>query len=250
MESHILQWKEILESFEFFDQTRKYIRRPRVAEVCCGHGLIGVLYAMLEESVDEVLLTDARIPPSQAKVISAASALAPWIDGKLTVADKEITETHALVNPDTSIVSSHGCGALTDQAIDLGISTRGSVAVMPCCCHPRSPDAPEVLYRELGIKDGVDVYRTYKLHAAGRRVLWRYIPEAITPMNRILIGAARCPPLQLSPNNSKRCVLKTPDRWVCHIFHVCVDISISRFPGRHIFLTERFYRCPHNLGDR
>jgi len=189
VESHILQWKEILESFEFFEQTRKYIRRPRIAEVCCGHGLIGVLYAMLEEEVDEVLLTDVQIPPSQARVISAASALAPWIDRKLTVADKEITETHALVNPDTSIVSSHGCGALTDQAIDLGISTRGSVAVMPCCCHPRSPDAPEVLYRELGIKDGVDVYRTYKLHAAGRRVLWRYIPEAITPMNRILIGA-------------------------------------------------------------
>ena len=33
-----------------------------------------------------------------------------------------------------------------------------------------------------------DTDRTYRLHAAGYTVRWRYIPEAITPMNRVLIA--------------------------------------------------------------
>ena len=64
----------------------------------------------------------------------------------------------------------------------------GPVAVMPCCCHPRSPDAPAVLYRELGVKDGVDIHRTYRLNDAGYAVQWKYIAEDITPMNRIIVG--------------------------------------------------------------
>ena len=87
------------------------------------------------------------------------------------------------------MLSSHGCGALTDQTLDLAIAMKGHVAVMPCCCHPKRPEAPEVMYRELGVKDGVDVDRTYRLNSAGYRVLWRYIPEDITPMNRIILGS-------------------------------------------------------------
>ena len=189
VERHILQWKEILEAFEFFDQTRKYLGRRSIVDACCGHGLIGTLYAMLVEEVEDVTLADAEIPKSQSRMLEVANDLAPWTLEKITVQKRPIETLGEGSEKGAAVVSSHGCGALTDQAIDLGLSTGGPIAVMPCCCHPRHPDAPDVIFRELGIKDGVDVDRTYRMNAAGYRVLWRYIPEDIAPMNRILIGA-------------------------------------------------------------
>jgi hypothetical protein len=189
--NHVIQWKEILEAFEFFELTRKYVRRPSMADVCCGHGLIGVLFAMLEKEAEDVLLANTGIPKSTARLTEVAEELAPWTRAKLRVRELAVTDVDEEVAEGTSVLSSHGCGALTDQAIDLAIGTGGPVAVMPCCCHPRSPEAPDVLYRELGIKDGVDVHRTYRLNDAGYEVFWRYIPEDITPMNRIIIGKTR-----------------------------------------------------------
>ena len=43
----------------------------------------------------------------------------------------------------------------------------------------------------LGADVAYDVDRTYKMEAMGLRVRWRDIPDAITPMNRVLIGVPR-----------------------------------------------------------
>jgi hypothetical protein len=191
IDGHAIRWKEILESFEFFYQTRKYLRRSSMADVCCGHGLIGILFALLEEKVEKVLLADIEIPPKLPSILDIAIRLGPWVKEKITISKAEIEALHSQVSPGTAIVSAHGCGSLTDQALDLAISVGGPVAAMPCCCHPRSPDAPAILYRELGVKDGVDVHRTYRLNDAGYEVLWKYIPEEITPMNRIILGTKK-----------------------------------------------------------
>lgn len=153
---HVIKWKEILESFEFFEQTRKYLRRPSLADVCCGHGLIGILYALLEEKVEKVQLADTTIPPNFAPVLDLATRLGPWVKEKVEVLEVGIEAMQSKIPSTTAVISAHGCGSLTDQALDLAMGVDGPVAVMPCCCHPRSPDAPEVLYRELGVKDGVE----------------------------------------------------------------------------------------------
>ena len=188
VKGHAIKWKEILESFEFFYQTRKYLRRPSLADVCCGHGLIGILFALLEEKVEKVRLADTSIPPSLASVLDTAICLGPWVKEKVEVSEADIAAIQAQVPSGTAVLAAHGCGSLTDQTLDLAMAVDGPVAVMPCCCHPRSPDAPKVLYRELGVKDGVDVHRTYRLNEAGYEVLWKYIPEEVTPMNRIIVG--------------------------------------------------------------
>ena len=185
---HVLKWKEILESFEFFEQTWKYLRRSTLADVCCGHGLVGILYALLVERVESVVLADSEIPPNLEPTLEIACSLGPWVKQKVQVCNHEVAGVASRVPPETAVVSAHGCGGLTDQALELAMKLGGPVAVMPCCCHPRSPTAPAVLYSELGVKDGVDVHRTYRLHDAGYKVLWRYIPEDVTPMNRIIVG--------------------------------------------------------------
>ena len=39
--------KEIFESFEFFQRVRKRVRARCVSDLCCGHGLTGILFALL-----------------------------------------------------------------------------------------------------------------------------------------------------------------------------------------------------------
>ena len=65
--------KEFCESFEFYSRTRKLIRRSagvdlalkanppvNVADLACGHGLTGILYAMFEKDVECVWLVDVK----------------------------------------------------------------------------------------------------------------------------------------------------------------------------------------------
>ena len=133
-------------------------------------------------------LIDETLPPSTERVLEVACELAPWVRDKMTLVEARIAEGGVELPRETGVVAVHACGALTDDAIDLAIDLGGPVAVMPCCCHPKSPDAPQVLYQELGVRDGVDTHRTYRLHQAGYNVKWRYVAEDITPMNRVIIG--------------------------------------------------------------
>jgi len=82
----------------------------------------------------------------------------------------------------------HACGKLTDQCLDIATELNSRVAVMPCCYGTHHMRGPEVLERMLGGHLAVDVDRTYRMEARGYRVDWQCIPEAITPMNRILVA--------------------------------------------------------------
>ncbi|MFC1526102.1 methyltransferase [Candidatus Latescibacterota bacterium] len=188
---HVIRWKEILESFEFFSETRKVVRSASMADVCCGHGLTGILFALLEKSVEQVRLIDESLPASTVRVLETAIQLGPWVKEKVSTTESGLTRLESSLPDGTAVLAVHGCGSLTDQALDLAMEVAGPVAVMPCCCHPRLPGAPPVLFRELGVKDGVDVHRTYRLSDAGYHVRWRYVPEDITPMNRIILATRR-----------------------------------------------------------
>ena len=64
--------KEIVEAFEFFAVARKYIRTSVVADVCSGHGLLGVLFLMMQPEVEQVVLCDRRKPDGFQRVLGAA----------------------------------------------------------------------------------------------------------------------------------------------------------------------------------
>ena len=60
--ARLLPIKEVMESFEFFARVRKQARASCVADLCCGHGLIGVLFAMFEKRVEPVSYTHLTLP--------------------------------------------------------------------------------------------------------------------------------------------------------------------------------------------
>jgi hypothetical protein len=69
--------KEVVESFEVFQRLRKPIRSKHVMDLCCGHGLVGMLMVIFEPDVESVTLCDRRIPESSHRCLAAIESVAP-----------------------------------------------------------------------------------------------------------------------------------------------------------------------------
>ena len=176
--------KEFCEAFEFFTRVRRSMRltvteapTPGVAatrtptrcivDLCCGHGLTGILFAMFERSVEQVLLVDAREPAAHRAILDAACEVAPHVREKVTFcactldqfleaqassleagAESEAPgegDGHGSAHREqlpplllsTGLLAVHACGDATDRCIDIALRLRGNIALMPCCYRPR-----------------------------------------------------------------------------------------------------------------
>ena len=186
----VIPIKEVLECFEFVARIRKDLRSEYMVDLCCGHGLVGMLFALFEPKVTSVTLIDIKEPPSLRKLLSCLLPIAPWIEAKITFQRSRL-DNLADIPEGASIVSAHACGLLTDQCIEMAVERKGNVAVLPCCYPKRSCNAPKALQLEFGHERAFDIDRTYGLENAGYHVRWSTIPAVITPMNRILMGMRR-----------------------------------------------------------
>ena len=184
----VLSIKEIIETFEFFARVRKTIKAACVADLCCGHGLLGLLFAIFERKVNRVILLDKFEPDNRAKLIAATSAVAPWIVDKVESQQTKIESAQTLLPQGCSIISAHACGVLSDRCIDIAIEKESQLAILPCCYPKSACDAPLAIRTAFGLSAAYDIDRTYRLEAAGYLVRWMEIPKLITPMNRILVA--------------------------------------------------------------
>ncbi len=187
-EARILPFKELFESFEFFERVRRRLRAPHVADLCAGHGLTGLLFAVFEPGVERVTCLDKRPPASVETVLNAVCGVAPWARDKVQYVRLGVRGAHRILPHGASVVAIHACGARTDRSLETAMALDGAVAVMPCCYHHTARRAPRALKKALGAAVATDVARTYRLEGAGYDVDWAAIPEVITPMNRILVG--------------------------------------------------------------
>jgi len=180
--------KELFESFEFFARVRKLVRAPRMADLCAGHGLTGILFALFERSVESVVAIDRTRPPSYDRVLRAAIRVGPWVEEKLDYREGKLSRETEHLEAGTSILGVHACGLRTDQCLTAALALRSKVAVMPCCYPEAHCSAPPTLVQHLGLAQAFDVDRTYRLERAGYEVRWDAIPDEITPMSRVLVG--------------------------------------------------------------
>ncbi len=186
LEAKVLPFKEVLESFEFFERARRRVRRPFVADLCCGHGLVGLLYAVFHRDVEEVLLVDRVRPTSAEACLEALAPRAPWLRSKVRFAVARLEELS--LPPQAAVLGVHACGQATDRVIDHALETRGPVALLPCCHAKACQPGPPALGRALGVSMATDIHRTYRLEAAGYQTHWATVPKAITPKNRVILG--------------------------------------------------------------
>ena len=186
-EHRAMPFKEVLESFEFFWRVRRRLHATQVADLMCGHGLTGILFAVYDERVEEVILLDRKRPPSFDAIMDAVAEVAPWAPPKVRFVQDTLKHGGAHVPRGALVVGVHACGGCTDGCLDAAVAGGGPVAVMPCC-YRDTPPAPPAVTRALGAELAWDVHRTYRLEAAGYRVRWTVIPPGVTVMNRVLLA--------------------------------------------------------------
>ncbi len=178
--------KELLESFEFLARVRRRLRGPHVVDLCCGHGLTGLLFGLLERRVERVTLLDRRRPDSFSAVLTALCEIGPWLAPKVRYVEADLASL-TLERTD-SLLAVHACGPRTDHCLTAAIAVGAPIAVMPCCYTRTARDAPTAIRVALGRAMTTDIHRTYRLERAGYQVDWSEIPVEITPMNRVIVA--------------------------------------------------------------
>ena len=179
-----LPFKELLEAFEFFEHVRRRVRAPTVVDLCCGHGLAGMLYGVFHRDVEQVLLIDRTRPGSVDVTLEALSTVAPWLGPKVRFDTGDLSDVP--LPRGAALLGVHACGSATDGIIDRAIASGGPVGLLPCCHPTAGVPGPPTLSHNLGHGLATDIHRTYRLEAAGYHTRWSTIPDGITPMNRVI----------------------------------------------------------------
>jgi hypothetical protein len=178
--------KELYEAWEVARRTRRLFRGGRVVDLAAGHGLLGQLMLILDDSSPEVLIVDPALPPSSTKLHETLQEAWPRLRGRVTVVAGGLDAVP--IHPTDVVVSSHACGALTDAVLALAVASRARVSVLPCCHDSRSGKAG-ALRGWVEPTLAVDIARAHRLEGDGYRVWTQAIPAAITPKNRLLLAA-------------------------------------------------------------
>lgn len=158
-----------------------------MVDLCAGHGLAGLIFALCEPKVLRVDIVDERKPASFERILAAFVEIAPWVEEKVRYLEQPLSAPLDLPK-ESSVLLVHACGPLTDEGLALAGRAGVPVAAMPCCYgkayEPRVPG----LTQPFGRATAIDISRSYRLTDWGHQVDWGAIPESITPMNRLIIG--------------------------------------------------------------
>lgn len=179
--------KELFEAWEVARRVRRRFRGGRIVDLCAGHGLLGHVMLLLDDTSPDVLLADQAFPSSASVLSDAMVSEWPRLDGRVTRHDGAIETTP--LRKDDVVVSVHACGALTDRVIQSAVEAGARLAVLPCC-HDLDTAETGGLTGWLTGPLAVDVTRAAALRARGWSVWTQTIPESVTPQNRLLMA---CP---------------------------------------------------------
>lgn len=180
--------KELYEAWEVARRTRRLFRGGRVVDLAGGHGLLASIMLLLDDASPDAIVVDTAVPESATTLAASLDHEWPRLAGRIAFIHEPLEMIE--LGQDDVVVSSHACGSLTDLVLDRAIAARASVAVLPCCHDLDDSDAGDLS----GWLDGalaIDVRRAERLRSNGYRVWTQTIPEAITPKNRLLLGAPR-----------------------------------------------------------
>jgi hypothetical protein len=178
--------KELYEAWEMARRVRRLFRGGRIIDLGAGHGLLAQVMLLLDDSSPGALVVDKALPASSAKLHEVLVQAWPRLSGRVAFVAGALEDIE--IRPTDVVVSSHGCGALTDRVLKRAAAARARVAVLPCCHDLASGDSGGLS----GWVDGpvaIDIVRAMRLTQQGYRIWTQAIPAEITPKNRLLLGA-------------------------------------------------------------
>lgn len=178
--------KELYEAWEMGRRVRRLFRGGRVLDLGGGHGLLAQIMLLLDDSSSGSLVVDKTLPPSTLKLHDVLVQAWPRLEGRIAFVAADLDDVEIL--PADVVVSSHACGALTDRILERAAAAHARVAVMPCCHNVDAGDAGG-LSGWVESPVAIDIVRAMRLANHGYRIWTQTIPGAITPKNRLLLGA-------------------------------------------------------------
>lgn len=185
--------KELNEAWQVARRARRRMRGGRIFDLAAGHGVLGALLLLLDDTSPEVVCVDRRRPPSQARVLAALAQAWPRLTDRVRFVEDDLDaalDRLGPLAPDDLLASAHACGALTDRVLDRAIAARCRVAVLPCC-HDRRACAVPAFAPWMPVDLAIDAARVARLEAEGFAVRVQTIPAAITPKNRLILAEPR-----------------------------------------------------------
>ena len=166
--------KEVCESVEFVMRMRKRLighvtkkqKQQKIPvegkeeiiqlhDLCCGHGLTGMLFAAsYGPGKLHVNLVDRTQPSSYLILKNLVTQICPWVDDQVTYISSSLDEWNEQSQIDSAdvVISTHACGSLTDRVLEFAVQQKAeSVAVMPCCYTGTDSGSPYGIKRALGV---------------------------------------------------------------------------------------------------
>ncbi len=146
---------------------------------------------LLDDTSPVGIVVDTAIPPSAVAVHEVIVRAWPRLSGRIMFKTASLQSID--LTDDDVVVSSHACGALTDQVIERAVAARAPVAVLPCCHDTETCDAgPLGGWMDSAL--AIDTMRAVRLEGHGYRVWTQAIPSSITPKNRLLLASPQSHP--------------------------------------------------------
>jgi len=183
--------KEFLESICVLERLWPYlVRWEEIVEASAGHGLFGILAAMLLPPPRRIVLADRRFPPAHFELLELAAARYPYV--KLRLRRREVRLPGGnLELQGRFVVAIHACGELSDHVAALARAGETSFALLPCCLSRRllekrgllGPEEAAGEHLERINDDRVREYREW-----GYEVRETHIPRAISPYHRLIVA--------------------------------------------------------------
>lgn len=189
-ETPCIKLKEVLESFEIHAVARKRLVNSHLVDLCCGHGLTGLLFAIFDPGISRVTLLDREFSKSSGLILERLTSAFPDLQGRVVRRRLDLSDFE-VPSGDVALLAVHACGPRTDQCLDLALRHRSPIAMVPCCYTGTGKNDPYTLKAALGVPLSADVGRTYKLHHHDYDVQWERISSLITPMNRVMLAHPR-----------------------------------------------------------
>ena len=169
---------------------RRVFRGGRIVDLAGGHGLLAHLLLVLDDTSEEAVVVDTRLPASARKLSRAITRAWPRLTGRIVLAEGGLEEVPLAASD--LVVSVHACGSLTDTVLARAALARARVAVLPCCHDLTDNDTGGLA----GWMDGplaIDATRALTLRAVGYSVRTQRLPAGITEKDRLLMGEPGVP---------------------------------------------------------
>ena len=177
--------KELYEAWEVARQTRRRFRGGRIIDMACGHGLLGQIMLLLDNTSPDVVAVDKTLPPSCHKLHTTLIKAWPRLENRINFIQADLNDIE--LSAQDIVVSAHACGSLSDTILDKAIDAGARLALLPCCHNLKTCDTGD-LDGWMDVSLAIDSTRVAKLQQHGYSVMTRLIPNDITPKNRLILA--------------------------------------------------------------